>query len=50
MGMAMTILSLAMLWNLAKPLTVDWKPARVWARLDVKTHYAWGRTVKFSET
>ena len=50
MGMAMTILSLAMLWNLAKPLTVDdWKPARVWARLDVKTHYAWGRTVKFYE-
>ena len=48
MGMAMTILSLAMLLKMAPPLTADdWKPARVWTRVDYKAHYAWGRTVKF---
>ncbi len=48
MSMAMTILSLAMLLKYTKPMTADdWKPARVWARLDSKAHYTWGRTVKF---
>jgi anti-sigma factor RsiW len=48
MGMAMTVLSLAMLLKFTKPLTAeDWKPERVWARVDSKAHYAWGRTVKF---
>jgi hypothetical protein len=48
MGMAMTILSLAMLLKFTKPMTADdWKPERVWARVDSKAQYAWGRTVKF---
>ena len=50
MGMAMTVLSLGMLWHVARPLSVDdWKPTRIWARLEFKVNYAWGRTEKFYE-
>ena len=51
MGMAMTILSLSLLLRVAPaPLRIDdWKPARVWLRLDNQVHYAWTRTVKFYE-
>jgi hypothetical protein len=52
MGMAMTILSLAMLWRTAGPAPLsarDLRPARIWAALEDRGAYAWGRTVKFYE-
>jgi hypothetical protein len=52
MGMAMTILSLAMLWRTAGPAPLrarDLKPSRIWATLEDRGVYAWGRTVKFYE-
>jgi hypothetical protein len=52
MGMAMTILSLAMLWRTAGPAPLsarDLKPSRIWAELEDRGSYAWGRTVKFYE-
>jgi hypothetical protein len=52
MGMAMTILSLAMLWRAVGPAPLrarDLKPARIWATLEDRGAYAWGRTVKFYE-
>ncbi len=52
MGMAMTILSLAMFWRTVGPAPLsarDLKPARVWATLEDRAAYAWGRTVKFYE-
>jgi len=52
MGMAMTILSLAMLWRTVGPAPLssrDLKPARIWATLEDRASYAWGRTVKFYE-
>jgi hypothetical protein len=52
MSMAMTILSLAMLWRTLgpAPLTArDLKPARIWATMEDRAVYAWGRTVKFYE-
>jgi anti-sigma factor RsiW len=52
MGMAMTILSLAMLWRTVGPAPLrarDVKPARIWATLEDRGVYAWGRTVKFYE-
>jgi hypothetical protein len=52
MGMAMTILSLAMLWRTVGPAPLsarDLKPARIWATLEDRGAYAWGRTVKFYE-
>jgi hypothetical protein len=50
MGMAMTILSLSMLLGLVAPAPLspkDWKPTRVWASVQDRASYAWGRTVKF---
>ncbi len=52
MSMAMTILSLAMLWRTVgpAPLTArDLKPARIWATVEDRAMYAWGRTAKFYE-
>jgi hypothetical protein len=52
MGMAMTILSLAMLWRTAGPAPLrarDLRPSRIWAALEDRGAYAWGRTVKFYE-
>jgi hypothetical protein len=48
----MTILSLAMLWRTVGPAplsTRDLKPSRIWAMLEDRGSYAWGRTVKFYE-
>jgi hypothetical protein len=50
MGMAMTILSLSMLLKFVAPAPMspkDWKPSRVWASVQDRATYAWGRTVKF---
>ena len=51
MGMAMTILSLAMLARFVAPVRQlqmsDLEPARVWAGLEDRAYRAWGRTVKF---
>jgi hypothetical protein len=52
MGMAMTILSLAMLWRTVGPAPLrarDLRPSRIWATLEDRGTYAWGRTVKFYE-
>ena len=52
MGMAMTILSLAMLWRSVGPAPLrarDLRPSRIWATLEDRGVYAWGRTVKFYE-
>jgi len=52
MGMAMTILSFAMLWRAVGPAPLrasDLRPARIWAALEDRGAYAWGRTVKFYE-
>jgi anti-sigma factor RsiW len=52
MGMAMTILSLAMLWRSVGPAPLrasDLRPSRIWASLEDRGVYAWGRTVKFYE-
>jgi hypothetical protein len=50
MGMAMTILSLSLLLRFVvpAPYTVkDWKPSKIWASVEMRANYAWGRTVKF---
>jgi anti-sigma factor RsiW len=55
MGMAMTILSLAMLARAARidvrQLTLaDLDPVRVWRNIDDRTHRGWTRAVKFYES
>jgi len=55
MGMAMTVLSLAMLARAARidvrQLTLaDLDPARVWQSADDRAHRAWTRAVKFYES
>ena len=53
MGMAMTILSLAMLAKFVAPSRQlkpeDFRPAKVWASLDDSIYRGWQRTVKFYE-
>jgi hypothetical protein len=53
MGMAMTILSFAMLAKFVKPVRqltpADLNPTAVWAMLDDRVHRAWQRSVKFYE-
>src|SRR5262245_2800566 len=53
MGMAMTILSLSMLWKFVTPVRQlkpsDLKPAEVWAGLEDRAARTWARTVKFYE-
>jgi hypothetical protein len=52
MGMAMTILSLSLLYRYTPLRKMDansWKPARIVQNLDTNVHYAWQRTVKFYE-
>jgi hypothetical protein len=51
MGMAMTILSLSMLFKFASPSLkpADWKPSRILATMEDRVSYGWGRTVKFYE-
>jgi hypothetical protein len=52
MGMAMTILSLSMLFRFVSPapLTVkDWRPAAIRDSIGNQAHYAWTRGVKFYE-
>jgi hypothetical protein len=54
MGMAMTILSFAMLARFVKPVRQlsprDLDPAVVWASVDDHVYRAWQRTVKFYES
>lgn len=54
MGMAMTILSFAMLAKFVKPVRQlsprDLSPAAVWAALDDRVYHAWQRTVKYYES
>ncbi|MFB3777980.1 MAG: anti-sigma factor [Bryobacteraceae bacterium] len=55
MGMAMTILSLAMLARAARidvrQLSIsDLDPVRIWQGIDNRTHRAWTRAVKFYES
>jgi hypothetical protein len=51
MGMAMTILSLALLARFVAPVRQlrmsDLEPAEVWAGIEDRADRAWGRTVKF---
>jgi len=51
MGMAMTILSLALLVRFVAPVRQlrmsDLEPAEVWAGIEDRAYRAWGRTVKF---
>jgi hypothetical protein len=51
MGMAMTILSLALLARFMAPVRQlrmsDLEPAEVWAGIEDRAYRAWGRTVKF---
>jgi hypothetical protein len=52
MSMALTILSLAMLWRSVGPAPLrarDLRPSRIWATVEDRGVYAWGRTVKFYE-
>ena len=53
MGMAMTILSIAMLAKFVTPIRQpkisDLRPSLVWAGLEDRATRAWGRTVKFYE-
>jgi hypothetical protein len=53
MGMAMTILSLAMLGRFVVPVRQlkpsDLRPSEVWAGLENRANRAWARTVKFYE-
>ena len=52
MGIAMTMITLSFLWRYAVPkqlTTADLAPAKVWAGLEDRATYAWGRTVKFYE-
>ena len=54
MGMAMTILSLAMLARFVAPVrqlkASDLDPAKVWTSIDDTAYRAWQRTVKFYES
>jgi hypothetical protein len=51
MGMAMTILSLALLARFVAPVRQlrmsDLEPAEVWAGIEDRAYRAWGRTIKF---
>jgi Putative zinc-finger len=51
MGMAMTVLSLALLARFVAPVRQlrmsDLEPAEVWAGIEDRAYRAWGRTVKF---
>ncbi len=51
MSMALTILSLSMLLRFVAPApsfrAKDWKPSKIWASMEDRAAYAWGRTVKF---
>jgi Putative zinc-finger len=51
MGMAMTVLSLALLARFMAPVRQlrmsDLEPAEVWAGIEDRAYRAWGRTVKF---
>ena len=52
MGIAMTMISLAFLWRSVTPRQLraaDLQPSKVWAGLEDRATYAWGRTVKFYE-
>ena len=52
MGIAMTAITLSFLWQYAMPKQLkasDLQPAKVWAGLEDRATYAWGRTVKFYE-
>jgi hypothetical protein len=52
MGIAMTMITLSFLWQYAVPRQLrpsDLQPAKVWAALEDRADYAWGRTVKFYE-
>jgi len=53
MGMAMTILSLSMLYRFVAPVPplqpADLQPSRIWAGLEERAVRAWGRSVKFYE-
>lgn len=53
MGMAMTVLSFAMLARFVTPVRqpklADLRPSKVWAGLEDRAVYGWGRTVKFYE-
>ena len=54
MGMAMTILSFAMLAKFVKPMRQwsprDLDPAAIWATVDDRVYRGWQRTVKFYES
>ncbi len=54
MGMAMTILSFAMLARFVRPVRQlsprDLSPAAVWAAVDDRVYRAWQRTVKYYES
>jgi hypothetical protein len=55
MGMAMTILSFAMMAKFVKPMRSQWTardldPAVVWTALDDRVYRTWQRTVKFYES
>ncbi len=50
MGIAMTMITLSFLWQYAVPRQLrpsDLQPTKVWAALEDRAYYAWGRTVKF---
>lgn len=52
MGIAMTMITLSFLWRYAVPRQLrasDLQPSKVWAALEDRSYYAWGRTVKFYE-
>ncbi|MCC7174930.1 MAG: zf-HC2 domain-containing protein [Bryobacterales bacterium] len=54
MGMAMTILSLAMLaravrFDVRQLTLADLDPVRIWRNIDDRAHRGWARTVKFYE-
>ena len=52
MGIAMTMITLSFLWQYAVPKQLrpsDLQPAKVWAGLEDRVYYGWGRTVKFYE-
>lgn len=48
MSMALTILSLSMLWGPARTFRpVDLQPTKIWASLEDRVYLAWARTLKF---
>jgi hypothetical protein len=50
MGMAMTVLSLSMVWKPVRQLQLsDIEPAKVWAGIEDRAYRSWQRTVKFYE-